>query len=61
MITIVADEAVIIVTGRGGSSSEIEKVRNSSFSSTTLSSMMSIIPHAKELLFVELCPGTNTI
>ena len=61
MITIVADEAVIIVTGRGGSSSEIEKVRNSSFSSTTLSSMMSIIPHAKELLFVELCPGTNII
>ena len=58
---IVADVAVIRVTGVGGSSAEIEKVRDSSFTSTTLSSMMSIIPHANELLLVAVCPGTNTI
>lgn len=61
VIVIVADVAVIRVTGLGGSSAEIEKVRDSSFTSTTLSSMMSIVPHAKELLFIAVCPGINTI
>ena len=55
LITIVADEAVIVVTD--GSSADIVRVRDSSFISTTLSLMMSRFAHTTA---PAVCPEVNT-